>query len=225
VNDFVRSSVGIQRGSAALQTRRCWSYCMSPCKGGHRFAKRALRATAFACVAATLYLFAPAVAEAERSVRSLAEIRHEGVVMQKWDLSCGSAALATLLTYDLGDSVDERVVATAMLRRTDPLQVRVQGGFSLLDLQQYAKGRGYKATGYGQMTMQDLVGLLPAIVPLELNWGDHFVVVREVRNDKVIFADSAFGNRTLPVEKFQRVWVQKIAFVVQRKPFVVQRKR
>jgi uncharacterized protein len=157
------------------------------------------------------------VAEAERPVRSLAEIRHEGVVMQKWDLSCGSAALATLLTYDLGDPVGERAVATAMLRRTDPVQVRVQGGFSLLDLQQYAEGRGYDVVAYGQMTMEDLLGFLPAIVPLELNWGDHFVVVREVRNDEVVFADPAFGNRTLPVKKFQRVWVQKVAFVVPRK--------
>jgi hypothetical protein len=38
-------------------------------------------------------------------VRSLQEIRQEGVVIQKWDTSCGAAALATVLTYSLQDPV------------------------------------------------------------------------------------------------------------------------
>ena len=44
-------------------------------------------------------------------IRSLQEIRHEGVVIQKWDTSCGAAALATVLTYSLNDPVSEREVA------------------------------------------------------------------------------------------------------------------
>jgi hypothetical protein len=159
------------------------------------------------------------VAEAERPVRSLAEIRYEGVVMQKWDLSCGAAALATLLTYDLGDPVSERAVATAMLRRTDPLKVRVQGGFSLLDLQEYAEGRAYEATGYGQLTVQDLVRLLPAIVPVQFRRDAHFIVVRGVRDGEVLFADPAFGNRTLPIATFEKVWVQKVAFVARSREY------
>lgn len=75
-------------------------------------------------------------------IRSLAEIRHEHVVIQKWDLSCGAAALATLLTYDLGDPVTEREAATAMLRQSDPIRVRTRGGFSLLNMQEYAEARG-----------------------------------------------------------------------------------
>jgi hypothetical protein len=149
-------------------------------------------------------------------VRSLAEIRHERVVMQKWDISCGAAALSTLLTYDLGEPVGERAVAIAMLRRTDPVKVRVQGGFSLLDLQEYVERRGYEATGYGKVTMHDLETMLPAIVPLEFNWGDHFVVVRRIADGNVFFADPAFGNRTQSVAAFERFWVQKVAFVVQR---------
>jgi len=105
-------------------------------------------------------------AHARRPVRSLAELRHERVVIQKWDLSCGAAALATLLTYDLSDPVDERTVAEAMLRPNDPLKVRAQGGFSLFDLQQYARSRGYEADGYGKMEMNDLAAMVPAIVPI-----------------------------------------------------------
>ena len=53
-------------------------------------------------------------------IRSLQEIRHEGVVIQKWDTSCGAAALATVLTYSLNDPVSEREVASGMLRMTEP---------------------------------------------------------------------------------------------------------
>jgi uncharacterized protein len=174
-------------------------------------------ASVFLVAAFCCALILPTIAEAKPPVRSLAEIRHEGVVMQKWDLSCGSAALATLLTYDLGDPVSERAVATAMLRRTDPLKVRVRGGFSLLDLQEYAEGRGYEATGYGEMTMQDLPEFLPAIVPVHIHGYDHFVVVRGIRDGKVLFADPAFGKRTLGTIEFERAWVQKVAFIARRK--------
>src|SRR5205823_3175210 len=42
---------------------------------------------------------AAAESDGRRAVRSLLAMRQEKVVVQKWDLSCGAAALATLLTY------------------------------------------------------------------------------------------------------------------------------
>jgi uncharacterized protein len=173
------------------------------------------RGWAFA-LTAIIAMAAPVNAEGKHPVRSLAEIRHQSVVMQKWDLSCGSAALATLLTYDLGDPVSERAVATTMLHRTDPIKVKTRGGFSLLDLQEYAEARGYKAEGYGQMTFDDLTTMFPAIVPLELVRGDHFVVVRGIQNGEVMLADPGFGNRRLSIAEFNRVWVQKVAFIARR---------
>jgi hypothetical protein len=136
--------------------------------------------------------------------------------MQRWDLSCGAAALATLLTHDLADPVTERAVAEAMLRRTDPLKVRVQGGFSLLDLYEYAEARGYQPDAYGQLSFQDLEALTPAVVPVRFHGYDHFVVFRGTRRGRVVFADPAFGNRTMPVTEFDRAWKLKVAFVVAR---------
>jgi hypothetical protein len=156
-------------------------------------------------------------AEPRPPVRSIAEIRHHLVVLQRWDLSCGAAALATLLTYDLGDPVSERAVAEAMLGRTDPLKVRVQGGFSLLDLQQYAVERGYAADGYGNVDLETLVGMAPAIVPVNFHGYDHFVVFRGIRRGRIILADPAFGVRTAAVRQFQRAWKQRVAFVVERR--------
>jgi predicted double-glycine peptidase len=153
---------------------------------------------------------------ARSPVRSLAEIRQQNVVMQKWDLSCGAAALATLLTYDLGDPVSERSVAEAMLRRNDPLTVRVQGGFSLFDLQEYVQRRGYVADGYGEMSSRDLMGMLPAIVPIRIHGYNHFVVVRAIREDDVHFADPAYGTRRLSLAAFEHAWPSRVAFVVSR---------
>src|SRR5262245_30532759 len=40
-----------------------------------------------------------AFAGERKPVRSLLEIRQEGVIVQKWETSCAAAALATVLTY------------------------------------------------------------------------------------------------------------------------------
>lgn len=149
-------------------------------------------------------------------VRSVAESRHAQVVMQQWDLSCGAAAIATLLTHDLGDAVTEREAAETMLRRTDPLKVRVQGGFSLLDLQEFAEARGHEANGYGELSLDDLLALAPAIVPVTFHGFDHFVVVRGVRGGDVVLADPAFGRRSVRISRFERAWNRRVAFVVER---------
>ena len=44
-------------------------------------------------------------------------MRRDRVVVQKWDLSCGAAALATILTYQHGDPVPEREIATGLIQR------------------------------------------------------------------------------------------------------------
>src|SRR4051812_6202207 len=82
----------------------------------------------FAAVWTILMLLTSGTVQAEGvlgsgPVRSLLEQRFESVIQQKWDISCGAAALATLLTFQLGDRVSEREVAQGMLRRTDPLKV------------------------------------------------------------------------------------------------------
>jgi predicted double-glycine peptidase len=176
------------------------------------------RGHALSAIVAALLAAAPAAGQ-ERPwrVRSLAEIRYEGVIPQRWDTSCGAAALATLLTHDLGEPVAERAVATAMLRRTDPIRVRARGGFSLLNMQEYAQARGYEAEGYGDMKFDDLLDMLPAIVPVRFHGYDHFVVVRAVRGGEVHFADPAYGRRSMSVARFERAWEQKVAFVVRRR--------
>ncbi len=146
--------------------------------------------------------------------RSLVELRGEQVVRQNWDLSCGAAAIATLITYQLLHPVSEREVATAMLHRTSPQLVRARLGFSLLDLKVYAATRGFGAAGFGQMTLADLDTMAPAIVPIRRHGFRHYVVYRGRRGDRVLLADPAFGNRTMSVDSFEASWANAIGFIV-----------
>ena len=62
----------------------------------------------------------PLLAAERGPVKSLLEMRRDRVVVQKWDLSCGAAALATLLNYQHGDPVPEREIAKVLIQRGIP---------------------------------------------------------------------------------------------------------
>jgi predicted double-glycine peptidase len=50
-----------------------------------------------ALILVTLLIYGSDPAEGNQPVQSVLEIRHDRVMIQKWDLSCGAAALSTLL--------------------------------------------------------------------------------------------------------------------------------
>ena len=153
-------------------------------------------------------------ARGAKPVRSLAEFRNQGVVRQRFDLTCGAAAIATVLTYQFGRPVGEREVVLAMLRRTNPVMVRMRLGFSLLDLKRYAAGQGFAAAGFADMTLADLDAHAPVIVPIRWHGFRHFVVYRGRRAGRVLIADPAFGNRTLAEDDFNAAWANGIGFIV-----------
>ena len=176
-------------------------------------------------VFATTTLPSPALADGRGPVKSLLEMRQDRVVVQQWDLSCGAAALATLLNYQHGDPVSEREIAKGLIGREEyienPALVRVRHGFSLLDLKRYVDGRGYKGIGYGQLTLEDLIEQAPIMVPINSLGYNHFVVFRGAQGNRVLLADPAFGNRTMLAAKFQNAWLNypefgRVGFVVAR---------
>jgi uncharacterized protein len=169
--------------------------------------------------------YGTACATANTPVRSLLEFRQDRVVVQQWDLSCGVAALATLLRYQHGDPVSEKEIALALMQRAeyleDPELIRARAGFSLLDFARYLEARGYRGIGMGQLTLEDLVAHAPIMVPVNLHGYEHFVVFRGVGGDRVLLADPAWGNRTMRVERFEAAWLAfpelgKVGFTVAR---------
>ncbi len=150
-------------------------------------------------------------------VQSVIEQRQRHVVVQQWDLSCGAAALATLMNYQHGEAFTEKLVAESMLARVDPLTVRIKGGFSLLDMKRFAQRHGYRGRGYLQLQFAQLQALTPAIVPVDTSGYRHFVIVRGAVAESVLLADPAFGNRRMSSRDFLHAWLDGIAFVVERR--------
>lgn len=178
------------------------------------------RGCVFICLITSFSSFAE-----ERSVKSLFEMRRENVVVQQWDLSCGAAALTTLLNYQHGDFVTEKEVANALMNRPEyikfPGLVTIRQGFSLLDLKRYVDARGYKGLGYGKLTFDDLIKKAPIIVPVNIFGYNHFVIFRGMLGNRVLLADPAWGNRTMLVELFEDIRIDfpqigKVGFVISR---------
>lgn len=152
-----------------------------------------------------------------REVRSLKEARYKNMIPQKYDLSCGAAALATILTYYYEDPVDEAEVITYMLKHGDQAEI-AKKGFSLLDLKRYAEARNYMAAGYKGVKVENLKQLkIPAIILFKVGRYDHFVVLRGIKEDKAFIADPAFGNRSISLEDFEKEWNQVVFLVATQK--------
>lgn len=176
------------------------------------------RALALVMASALLFpvvVFSQTQEEYSKPVRSLKEIREEGVIRQKWDMSCGAAALSTLLTYEFKDNTPETAIVVWILHRVDPVRVRARGGFSLLDLKRFAQARGYHAEGFTGMSIEELAEQKTSvIVPIRMKGFDHFVVVHRIVAGHVIVADPGFGNLTMRVDRFQSLWKEGIVFIV-----------
>jgi hypothetical protein len=152
----------------------------------------------------------------KKPVVSLLERRTANVVMQKWDNSCGAAAVATVLQYGFQDATPERTAALFMLRDGDPKKIKQQGGFSFLDLKHFAEAKGYKALAYKDADFNYLRTLRYVIVPIiEYGRNPHFIVLRSVLSDGALdIADPAFGNRTLSARDFMKIWKSNVVLVV-----------
>jgi uncharacterized protein len=130
------------------------------------------------------------------------------IVMQRYDYSCGAAAMATLMNHYFGDSVDERDILRDILAKLNTVDSadRKEEGLSLLDLQQFAARRGYQAVGV-RLTPEALPQLKgPILVYLETPEYRHFAILRGVREDRVFLADPARGNVRQPMDRFVLEW-------------------
>ncbi len=185
-----------------------------------------LRGVAVVLLTLGFFCAISASAEEQGPVKSLLEMRHQDVIVQHFDLSCGAAALATLLDYQFGEHFTEKQVAEGLIARKEyiahPEILRIRQGFSLLDMKRYVDKLGFQGIGYGQLELKDLIRLAPIIVAVRPIGYNHFVVFRGKVGDEVLLADPAFGNRAMQVNKFERIWINfpqfgRVGFIVTRK--------
>jgi predicted double-glycine peptidase len=146
-------------------------------------------------------------------VTSWKEARFRSTVHQQFDFSCGSAALATLLSFHYGQTVTEQEVFQAMFAQGDQARIRREG-FSLLDMKRYLAGRGLVADGFVQPLDTLAAAGWPAIVLVSEHGYQHFVVIKGVAEGRVLLGDPAGGTRALARPAFDAIWHNKLLFVI-----------
>ena len=137
--------------------------------------------------------------------KSLQEMRWDSVIQQKYDFSCGSAAVATLLTFHYNMPTNEEDVFQAMIKVGDRAKIQ-KNGFSMLDMKRYLDNRGFRSDGF-KISLDKLIKIgMPGITLLNTQGYRHFVVVKGIDSNHVLIADPAVGSVVVPREYFETIW-------------------
>ena len=147
-------------------------------------------------------------------VTPFTEITDANIVKQQYDYSCGSAALATLLNFYLGERFGEQQVIQGLMQYGEAERIQERRAFSLLDMKRFVEVLGYNGAGY-KAEIDDLRTIgKPVIVPIEVAQYKHFVVFRGIYGDHVFLADPFLGQTSYTLKRFKEMWSQNILFVV-----------
>ncbi|MGH7017396.1 MAG: C39 family peptidase [Caulobacteraceae bacterium] len=184
--------------------------------------------TAAACGAALLAGLLPAPAARAQldlvaaggvygvKVTSWRDIPFRTVVRQKYDYSCGSAALATLLRYQYGFDIDEAAIFKSMWAAGDKKKIQ-KVGFSLLDMKEYLDREDLDSDGY-KLNYDELATIKdPSIAVISVGSYRHFVVIKGITVKKVLIGDPALGIRDYSRADFLKVWDGVVFLVHDRK--------
>lgn len=146
-------------------------------------------------------------------VTSIKNLRFRNTIHQQFDFSCGSAALATLLTHHYNFPVTEQQVFSEMYARGDKAKIRREG-FSLLDIKMYLEAHGFAADGFVAELEQLSAAGIPAIALIKEHGYHHFVVLKGLRDGRVLIGDPSAGTRALQYDRFKEMWGNGILFVI-----------
>ena len=180
---------------------------------------------AYPLLASTLLTFLAGTAQAGSvllpvmggiNVTNIESIRERGfsrTIHQQYDFSCGSAAVATLLTYQYHAPISEHDVFMSMWDQGDQEKIR-RDGFSLLDIKRYLDAQGYESNGYEVPFEKLIENSIPAIMLISDHGYNHFVVVKGVSKDRVLLGDPSAGARVMSRKRFKKMLVTPIIFVI-----------
>ena len=146
-------------------------------------------------------------------VGSLREARFKTIILQRYDYSCGSAALASLLTYHYGRPTTEEEVFKAMFATGDQEKIQREG-FSLLDMKAHLARQGLSADGF-KVSLDRIAELgVPVITLINTGGYRHFVIVKGIDDDEVLIGDPAQGVLIAKKERFKPAW-SGIALIIR----------
>lgn len=148
-------------------------------------------------------------------VKSYQEQLFGDVFRQQYDFSCGSAAVASLLTYHYDIESQENTIFEYMFKHGDKAQIERQG-FSMLDMKSYLESVGLDANGYN-IPLEKFHDLrIPAITIVNFDGYMHFVVIKGMNEKNVILGDPSRGTLLIPIEDFKQVYKGTVLLVKNR---------
>ncbi len=138
-------------------------------------------------------------------VKSYKEIVFGDVFRQQYDFSCGSAALASLLTYHYQTPSTEQDIFKSMYAKGDKAKIK-EKGFSLLDMKHHLATIGLKSDGF-QIDLQKIRKFgVPGITLVNFDGYMHFVVIRGMNDHSVILGDPSRGTMIMKYDEFQKYY-------------------
>ncbi len=150
------------------------------------------------------------------TVTSYKERRFKTIYKQQYDFSCGSSALASILSFHYEDRVSEQSVFQDMYKNGNQQKIRKKG-FSLLDMKFYLERRGYRSDGF-KINLDQLVNAnVPAITIINNKGYMHFVIIKGVTDRDILVGDPAVGVKSIPRDKFEKMWGNRILFLIYDK--------
>lgn len=156
-----------------------------------------------------------------KSIRTFRDLRFRELMPQRYDFSCGTAALATLLHYGYGyEDVSEVDLIKRMMSGADTRQV-LTNGFSMLDMKRYVESRGLRGHGF-RVDIDALYRLkMPVITLMDIKGYKHFVLVKGAEAGRVFIADPALGHRVVFEREFVKDWNGIVFAVIGDRPLRV----
>lgn len=150
---------------------------------------------------ATVFATSSAIAADIPQRASWQQLKNQNIVKQDQDYSCGSASMATILTYFYNQPTTEKQVIDSighqkqMASFKDLANVATKKGFI---------GRGINADFNALKKLK-----IPAIVYLVKDGNEHFSVLKTIDSRRVYLADPSFGNISLTHQQFKQLWQTK----------------
>ncbi|MDP1687284.1 C39 family peptidase [Hydrogenophaga sp.] len=166
--------------------------------------------------AQTAHIPATGAGDVNLPLTSIREARLASTLLQQYDFSCGSAAIATLLTHHYNTPIDEQTVFRRMYAQGDQSKIQREG-FSLLDMKRFLASLGFEADGFEQPLGKLLEARVPAIVLINRNGYQHFVVVKGLQGRRVLLGDPSQGTRAVSLDEFESQWQSKLLFVIHNR--------
>jgi len=145
-------------------------------------------------------------------IENMRERKFATVIRQQFDFSCGSAAVATLLTHHYDRKTSETDAFKAMWEVGDQDRIKTVG-FSLLEMKAYLETLDYRADGF-KLTLDriDEIGV-PGIALIDTKGYKHFVVIKGITPKTVLIGDPSTGLTAVTRKDFAKMWDGIILFI------------